>query len=207
MKVIKIEEFSKTKSKVIIEETEPLVLYKADLRRYHIQEGINLEKKQINVLLEEILPYRAKARCMKLLQSRDYTEYEIRKKLITDGYPDFVINEAVDYLYGYHYLDDIRYVKLYYQSKNCKKSKKQIIMELQRKGIAKETITSVLQEVIGEEGKDDFPCIMQLLRKKHYIDEEASFEEKEKIRAYLFRKGFEINDINVCMRNFSWENM
>ena len=80
-------------------------------------------------------------------------------------------------------------------------------MELQRKGIAKETITSVLQEVIGEEEKDDFPCIMQLLRKKHYIDEEASFEEKEKIRAYLFRKGFEINDINVCMRNFSWENM
>lgn len=207
MKVIRIEEFSKTKCKVIIDDMVPLVLYKADLRRYQIQEGINLEKKQINVLLEEILPYRAKARCMKLLQSKDYTEYEIRKKLISDGYPETVIEDAVEYLYGYHYLDDNRYVKLYYQSKSYKKSKKQIVMELQRKGIAKEIIASALQDVVNEEEKADLPCIMQLLRKKHYIDDDASFEEKEKMRAYLFRKGFEINDINVCMKKFSWKNM
>lgn len=207
MKVIKIEEFSKTKCKVIIDKIVPLVLYKADLRRYQIQEGKILEERQIKILLEELLPYRAKMRCMKLLQSKDYTEYEIRKKLIADGYPESVIENTVEYLFGYHYLDDNRYVRLYYQSKSYKKSKKQIVIELQRKGIAKEMIVSVLRDVIGEEENTDFPCIMQLLRKKHYIDDEASFEEKEKIRAYLFRKGFEINDINVCMKKFSWENM
>lgn len=207
MKVIKIEEFSKTKCKVIIDEMVPLVLYKADLRRYQIQEGKMLEERQIKVLLDELLPYRAKMRCMKLLQSKDYTEYEIRKKLISDGYPETVIEDTVEYLYGYHYLDDSRYVKLYYESKSYKKSKKQIVTELQRKGIAKEIISNALWDVIGEEEHADFPCIMQLLRKKHYIDDEASFEEKEKMRAYLFRKGFEINDINVCMKKFSWENM
>ncbi len=207
MKVIKIEEFSKTKCKVIIEGIVPIVLYKKDLKRYQIIEGNSLAEGQISIIMEEILPYRAKARCMKLLQSKDYTEYEIRKKLTTDGYPETVINNTIKYLYGYQYLDDKKYVKLYYQSKKIKKSKKQIILDLQQKGITKETILSVLQDIIGDEGNEDFSCIFRLLRKKRYKDCEATFEEKEKVKAYLFRKGFQINDINICMRNFSWENM
>lgn len=206
MKINKIEEFSKTKCKVIIENACPLVLYKADLRRYNLAEGTILDKRQFKVLMEEILPYRAKARCMKLLQSRDYTEHEIRKKLSTDGYPTTVIDTAIQYLYGYHYLDDTRYVKLYYECKKIKKSKKQILIDLQQKGISKEVITSVMDN-LSEEECTDLNCIRSLLRKKKYIDNEASYEEKEKVKAYLFRKGFEINDINVCMRNFSWENM
>ena len=43
--------------------------------------------------------------------------------------------------------------------------------------------------------------------KRKYNDEIADYEEKEKVKAYLFRKGFDISDINICMRNFSWENM
>lgn len=207
MKVVKIEEFTKTKSKVVIEGIGPVVLYKKDLKRYQIAEGNSLEDRQVSVILKEILPCRAKARCLKLLQSKDYTEYEIRKKLTADGYQETVIDDAVKYLYGYHYLDDEKYVKLYYQSKNSKKSKKQIILDLQQKGIAKETILSVLQDMLGDKGDEDYPCIFRLLRKKHYTDCEATFEEKEKVKAFLFRKGFQINDINICMQNFSWENM
>lgn len=208
MKVIQIEEFSKTKSKIIFEDMEAIVLYKADLRRYHIEEGLELQNKQINVLMQEVLPYRAKTRCMKLLQSKDYTEGEIRKKLINDGYPQKIIDDAVEYLYGYHYLDDERYVKLYYQSRSIRKSKNQIIMDLQQKGIPKEQIVRVLDQnsEVDAEGGDIY-CIRKLLVKKKYDDSSFTYEEKEKIRASLYRKGFQINDINQCMQNFYWENV
>lgn len=207
MKVIKIEECSKTKCRVILENEETIILYKADLKRCHIKEGSNVTKEQLRAWIEEVLPHRARARCLKLLQSKDYTEYEIRKKLYGDGYPDTVISEAIQYLYGYHYLDDERYVKLYYQSRVMRKSTKQIVLELQQRGVKKEIIDRVLEEV-REENPDggDLLCIQRLLVKKKYDDNSFTYDEKEKMKASLFRKGFQINDINRCMQNFSWKN-
>ncbi len=208
MKIIEIEEFSKNKCKLLLEDFSGIVLYKRDLKKYRLAEGLDLSDKQLKILLEEILPYRAKARCMKLLQSKDYTESEIRKKLQADGYPETVIEIAVGYLYEYHYLDDEKYVKLYYQSRCLRKSRKQIIMDLQQKGIAKESIMTVLDEYILNNGdNEEIQCIKKLLLKKRYCDKDADIREREKVKAYLFRKGFQINDINVCMRNFDWENM
>ncbi len=208
MNIIEIEEFTKAKYKIIFEDCSYIVLYKKDLQRYHLSEGVELDIRQFRVLMEEILPHRAKTRCMKLLQSKDYTEGEIRKKLQGDGYPQSVIDTAVEYLYGYHYLDDERYVKLYYQSRCMRKSRKQIILDLQQKGIAKEIILRVMEQNKSEESDaDELQCIRKLLWKKKYNDSEATLELKEKVKVYLFRKGFEINDINFCMRDFSWENM
>ena len=208
MKIIEIEEFSKNKCKLLLEDFSGIVLYKKDLKKYRLAEGLDLSDKQLKILLEEILPYRAKSRCMKLLQSKDYTESEIRKKLQADGYPETVIDIAVGYLYGYHYLDDEKYVKLYYQSRCLKKSRKQIVMDLQQKGIAKESIMTVLDEYILNNGEnEEIQCIKKLLLKKRYCDKDVDITEREKVKAYLFRKGFQINDINVCMRNFDWKNM
>lgn len=208
MKIKGIQDFSKTKYSILFENGLILVLYKADVRRYHLEEGADVTDKQVKILLEEILPYRAKMRCMKLLQGRDYTEEEIRKKLNDDGYPEDIIKQTIDYLYGYHYLDDERYIRLYYQSKKHRKSKKEMIQELQRKGIAKELVVRFFETMHEEqEENSDLYCIRKLLCKKKYDDESASFEEKEKIKAYLYRKGFEISDIITAMKNFSWNNM
>ncbi|MBQ7765816.1 MAG: RecX family transcriptional regulator [Lachnospiraceae bacterium] len=208
MKVIKIEDFSKTKCRILLEDTLPIVLYKKDLRRYAIEEGKEISEQQLHILIKEILPHRAKARCMKLLQSRDYTENEMRNKLKGDGYPVQVINEAIEYLYGFHYLDDRRYVEAYYRTYRNRKSRKQILLELQRKGITKDDICIILNELISpEEESEELECIRGFLRKRKYSDNEADCTEREKTKAYLFRKGFEVNDIVFCMKNFEWKNL
>lgn len=208
MIINEIQEFSKTKCKLIFEDLSSMVLYKKDLKRYSLSEGAELSDKQINLLMEEILPYRAKSRCMKLLQSKDYTETEIRGKLHTDGYPETVIEIAVAYLYSFHYLDDARYAEAYYRSRCSKKSRKQIIMELQQKGINKELIFDILERICSDAPEEDeLRCISKLLIKKKYSDCEADITEREKMKAYLFRKGYQIDNINNCMRNFDWKNM
>ncbi len=208
MKINEIEEFSKTKCKLIFEDLSTIVLYKKDLKRYSLSEGAELSNTQLKLLMEEILPYRAKSRCMKLLQSKDYTEAEIRNKLRGDGYPETVIEIAVEYLYSFHYLDDARYAEAYYRSRCVRKSKKQIIIELQQKGINKELIVDTLERVCSDSPEEDeLQCILKLLVKKKYNDGEADIKEREKVKAYLFRKGFQIDNINTCMRNFDWKNM
>lgn len=207
MVINEIQEFSKTKCKLIFEDFSAIVLYKKDLKRYSLSEGVELSDKQFKLLMEEILPYRAKSRCMKLLQSKDYTETEIRGKLRGDGYPENVIKIAVEYLYSFHYLDDARYAEAYYRSRCVRKSKKQIIMELQQKGVNKELIIDTLESVCSDSPEEDeLQCISKLLAKRKYNDNEADITEREKVKAYLFRKGFQIDNINSCMRNFDWKN-
>lgn len=204
MKITEIKEFNKTKCEIIMEDEQKLVLYKGDLRRYDLKEGEEISEKQMNLLQEEILPKRAQERCLKLLQGKDYTEGEIRKKLCSDGYQETVIDKTIIFLRKYDYLNDIRYINLYYQCKSTRKSKKQIILDLQQKGIAKDLIHNVLQNIEQEEeNSGDLYCIRKLLLKKRYEDSESTYEEKEKIKMYLFRKGFELSDINLCMKNFT----
>lgn len=208
MIINEIQEFSKTKCKLIFEDFSAIVLYKKDLKRYSLSEGTEVSDKQMKLLMKEILPYRAKSRCMKLLQSKDYTETEIRGKLHTDGYPETVIEIAVAYLYSFHYLDDARYAEAYYRSRCLKKSRKQIIIELQQKGINKELIFDTLERVCSDAPEEDeLQCISKLLIKKKYSDCEADLTEREKMKAYLFRKGFQIDNINNCMSKFDWKNM
>lgn len=209
MKIIEIREVNTYKCKLFFEEEDPIVLYKKDLKRYNLKEGTVLADKQKDVLLMEILPYRAKARCLKLLQARDYTEAEIGRKLKEDGYPGAVIQNTIEYLKQYQYVDDIRYTRLFFDSKKNKKSKNAILMDLQRKGVSKESIMLAFSEMqeCDSEYINDKNCINNLLYKKRYNDLDASYGEKEKMKAYLFRKGFEIEEINACMKHFNWEKM
>ena len=79
------------------------------------------------------------------------------------------------------------------------------MIELQKKGIDKNIIFSVLDDIeYNAENNGDLYCIRNLLHKKKYSDV-LSYEEKEKIKAYLFRKGFEIQDILYAMRNYDFE--
>ncbi len=205
MLIRKIEEVSKAKCKIMFDDLQSIVLYKTDLRRYNLSNGVEVSVQQMNVFLEEVLPGRAKMRCMKLLQSRDYTECELAGKLRKDGYPESVVEAAVSYVKSYGYLDDERYVKDYIRFKSVKKSRKQMQLDLQQKGISKELVQRIFAENQCYEGiGGDCFCIRKLLYKKKYVDVVWTFEEKEKIKAYLFRKGFELKDISVCMKDFDY---
>ena len=82
------------------------------------------------------------------------------------------------------------------------------MLALQRKGIAKDDIGNIINELINlEEEREELACIRRFLRKRKYSDREADCTEREKTKAYLFRKGFEVNDIILCMKDFEWKNL
>ena len=109
MLVTQVTELSKSRSKVYIDQEFAFVLYKGELRLYHIKEGQQLSEEDYRTIMREVLPKRAKLRAMNLLQGREYTTAQLRTKLQQGFYPAEIIEQAIVYVAGFHYIDDLRY--------------------------------------------------------------------------------------------------
>lgn len=145
-----------------------------------------------------------KAACDKALyylQFSGKTESEMRKKLAEQGFPPASVDKAVAFLKKYRYLDDEDYARRYLEKNGKKKSRRQIAFELGRKGIASGTLEQVLEDMpVDEEAQ-----IRAILVKKGYDKENASREERQKISAYLARKGFSYDAISSAMSGLEEE--
>ena len=113
MRVTAVEELSKSRSKVYLDGEFAFVLYRGELRLYHVQEGEELAAEDYSEIMERLLPKRATLRAMNLLKSREYTESRLRSKLKEGLYPEKAIAEALRYVAAFHYTDDLRYAVAY----------------------------------------------------------------------------------------------
>ena len=201
MQITQITELSKTRSKVYIDQEFAFVLYKGELRLYHICEGAELSEQDYRQIMQEVLPKRAKLRALNLLKSREYTEAQLRIKLEQGLYPGKVINEALKYVASFHYIDDLRYAVSYITYHEESKGRRRIEQDLQRKGISREVMERAWQSWEENGGqKDDLQIIQKLLEKKHFDPETADYKEQQRIAAYLMRKGFSGEQIRKAMK-------
>lgn len=129
------------------------------------------------------------------LQFSNKTEDEMRRKLAEQGFSPASVENAVNFLKSYRYLNDEDYVRRYLERYGRKKSKRQIRFELHQKGISSE----VLERMLEEQPVDETAQIVSFLEKKNYAGEEAGREEKQKISAFLARKGFSYDAIQTAM--------
>ena len=118
------------------------------------------------------------------------------KKLQKDGYPDYVIREVMFFLEEYHFVDDSSYTENYIHVNKSRKSPRQIVFELQQKGVDKDTISRMLEEAPINE--DD--TVRALLKKKTGGQIPADWKERQKLAAFLGRKGFSFDVIQRVLR-------
>lgn len=199
MLVTDIVEVTKARSMVFIDESAAFVLYKGELRKYHVEKGKTIAEADYRELMEKVLPKRAKLRSMNLLQAREYTEKQLKDKLKQGGYPETVIEEAVEYVKSYHYIDDARYALSYIEYHIENKSRLRIMQDLMKKGISRECIEKQWQAA-GQLGvtADEEKMILELLEKKHY-SKDADRKERQKVYGFLLRKGFSAEKIRKAM--------
>ena len=146
MIVTDIVELTKSRSRIYLDGEFAFGLYKGELRLYHIAKDSELSQAEYEEILHTVLPKRAKKRCLMLLQKKDYTEWELRRKLRDGEYPLDCIEEAVDYVKSYHYVDDYRYCMSYISCYGDKRSRQQIVSRLLAKGVEKNCILQAYEE-------------------------------------------------------------
>jgi len=152
------------------------------------------------ILDEKQLLIKGKKRALRLLERKDYSRKELIDKLKNDGYTEELVEKIIEYIDSYHYLDDIRVAGSYIRSRMGYKSKRELEYTLKQKGISEEEIDlAILENYKNEEGiPQEEVAIRRQLQKYHLTEEalqELSYEEKQKIAAKLFRKGFEADKI------------
>ena len=198
MTVTKIEEVTKAKCRIEIDQEFAFVLYKCEFRMYHIREGEELDPAIYEEIVGKLLPKRATMRAMNLLKSRPYTEYQLRQKLSMGGYPQDAQEEAISYVKSYHYIDDRQYAMDYIEYHQESKTKQKLLQSLMSKGLSKELILECFDEIVGDRKKElEEEQILKILRKKNYDPEQWTFEEKQRLMASLYRKGFSSELIHV----------
>jgi regulatory protein len=198
MIITRLEELDKSKVKVYIDEEYAFLLYQKDIKLFQLEEGGDISAEIFHKIHTDTVLRRAKQKALAILKFMDRTEYELRRKLFEADYTEEIISQTIDYVYEYGYLNDERFAASFVRLKKNNKSKKVLRLELSQKGIKNEIIDKIFtSEYIEEEDTQDPECvaIQKAIAKKTKAPECLSSEEKQKLMASLYRKGFDIDKI------------
>ncbi|WP_099468491.1 regulatory protein RecX [Konateibacter massiliensis] len=195
MLVTAIEEYTKGRYKIYLDEQFAFVLYKGELHSFKIELNTELAEEDYFSIKNEVILKRAKRRTLYLLKKMDKTEQELRNKLKEGFYPEDIIEQAIAYVKGYHYINDERYAERYIGYKSKYKSKMEITSELRQKGISKELI----KQVYEDRDESEVEVIIKLIKKKITNINEADQNQIRKLYMYLCRKGFKYDEIDEAI--------
>lgn len=207
MVVTEIAEITKQRARISLDSGESFVLYKGEIRTLKLKEGAELTNAAYVTIMETLLPRRAKMRAMNLLKSREYTTYQLTRKLLDGGYPRSIAEDAVHYVQSYGYVNDERYVRDYIAQESGRRSVSEMRMKLCEKGIDKSTLEKVLEDLTREmqefcetpfADREDEIIRAALIKRKFGPD--VSYEDRQKLLAYFYRRGFEIDRVKKQMQ-------
>ncbi len=194
MIITRLEDTGKNKVKVYLDDRYRFTLYDREIKKYGLIEDGNMAETLLNELYNTAIK-RAKQKAMALLKHMDRTEAELKRKLEMAGFSGDIIQEAIAYVTSYHYIDDLRYASSYVRLRKSSKSKRQIIGELQQKGISGIDI----QEALSSEYDSEEEAIQREINKKFSDVKSLTREERQKIAAKLYRKGYGMDLIRHYM--------
>lgn len=194
MIITRLENTGKNKVKVYLDDRYRFTLYDREIKKYGLIEEGNMAETLLNELYNTAIK-RAKQKAMALLKHMDRTEAELKRKLEMAGFSGDIIQEAIGYVTSYHYIDDLRYASSYVRLRKSSKSKRQIIGELQQKGISGTDI----QEALSSEYESEEEAIQREISKKFSDVKSLTRKERQKIAAKLYRKGYGMDLIRHYM--------
>ncbi len=189
--VTDIQKFSGQKYSIFLDEEFAFVLYGGELSSYKVKKGCPLGDREYRQIMEELLPRRAKKRCLNLLKSRAYTEKGLRDKLKEGCYPEEIIDEAIEYVKSYRYIDDYDYACQYIYFHKETQSRRRLEEKLREKGISRDILEKAIEASYeaDEEERLQLAQARRYLEKKGYNGAQAEWKEKQKLYAFLMRKG------------------
>lgn len=152
--------------------------------------------------IEKRLDYeQAKNKALKILEYRTHSEREIYDKLKRAGAKSGDIENVLEFLREYNFVNDkdfaLRYAK---DLKNLKKlGKRRVKAELMKKGIPSELAENTLEEIEWEEEDILYPLIKKKLA--------GDFEKKSIDRCvrYFIYKGYDFDDIKQLIERIKSE--
>ena len=135
-----------------------------------------------------------------LLSQRDYTCMRLRDKLLAGGFEEEIVEMTLKDLKEAHYLDDERYARNFIQVHWEDRSRTRIRMDLENRGVPYDIAARVLGEENEERGNSaEIRQVRKLMKKRNFDPQSSSWEEKGKMKDYLYRKGYSASSVRAAM--------
>ncbi len=193
-----------SKKKLVYINYEPaFALYSGEVFRYNLKAESYISEQTYDEIITT-LSKRALTRALYLFKDKDYTEYEIKSKLLKAYYPEQSIEYSTKYLKDNHFINDRRYAYNYITFKSGSYSSKVIVNKLRQKGIASDDIDAAFEEFTSDNSESEYNTLINLIYKKLKSKSvnDLSYEEKQKLIAYMCRKGFSYDMARKAFNEF-----
>ncbi|MCP1354095.1 RecX family transcriptional regulator [Aneurinibacillus migulanus] len=181
---------NKHRINVYLNDEYAFAIHEDVLVKYRLNKGRELDEADMKELLEAEEKSRAVQYGLNYISHRPRTAEEVRKYLMTKGFPNPAVEEAVAGFIERKYIDDKEYARLWVEERLRLKPRGRHLLrqELQARGIGPDDIEAAL-EGIGQE-EEETACL-ELARKKYARRHFDSFQEmRNKVGPFLQRKGF-----------------
>ena len=135
---------------------------------------------------------------LKYLGFKARTQKEMETKLQSYGYTTEIIDKVLIMLKRYSYVDDEKYTQSYIKdSKNLKRyGNVRIRYELEKRGVS----SNIIDIYLDDEG--DAENAIYHLNKKIGDNTELDKKTRDKLYAYLLRKGFSHSCVQSTLKNY-----
>ncbi len=130
---------------------------------------------------------------VRLIAVKDRTEKEMRDRLAQKGFGPDEIDETVEFLKNYKYIDDAEYARRYAaDGVNLKGwGPGRIRTELLRRGISRETVDQTLEQMEADPREQ-----IDLIMERRFSNSDLSNRnERNRIFGYFARRGYNSHDI------------
>lgn len=151
----------------------------------------------------EQLRNRCRERCLYLITASEKTESRLREKLRRSGkYDAEIIDETMNFLKEYGYLDDRRYARQLIAYYEGTKSLREIEQKLCQRGVSRQDIREVIAayRAEGDSEETELAALRHLIRKKCRRQEMPDEAARRKLFAALLRKGFSYELVERALR-------
>lgn len=166
----------------------------------YLKDGQEISEEEYTVLYETVSIRRAYNCAVSLLSRRDHSEKELLRKLKEKGYSEGA-EVAVEKLKNSGYIDDERFCRLFATELVRLKGygKKRVEQELFRKGVSRDTVFSVLEEI-----SFDTDTLSDIIKRK-YLSKMTDEKGRQRTFNALMRLGYSYSEIRDALRSLDEE--
>ncbi|MGN1098060.1 MAG: regulatory protein RecX [Clostridia bacterium] len=132
-------------------------------------------------------------RAIKIVALKDRTEKELRDKLAEKGYSDEEIDDAVEFMKSYNYINDESYAEKYVADGiNLRgHGPRRIKTELLRRGISRDIAEAALENIEAEPRER----LEEIMERRFAAADLGNPKERNRIFGYFARRGYSSHDI------------
>lgn len=195
---IEVQKKDKSRCSVFINEEFAFGMSLDSVITYDIQKGNQYTEEEYQELLRKLQYEQAKAAALRYIDYSPRTIQQTRDKLHTLEYEEGVIEQTLEFLLSYGFLNDADYAKQFIRSRitSKKHGRHKISHDLMTRGISKDISWPILEGYQEEE----YEGALYLYKRRTKGRELTDYKDKAKVIRYLQSRGYPYEMIRDVMQ-------